>query len=367
MDIGSLPTILDVVDQISSLENQLVLPHISQVPSPDIYDEGRFAYVSESGDRSIQHLMPTSQSPFIFYRGQSRYYPVCIPTLYRGNNRDTSIIEEDILCNRLRICELALLLSAHPVLMEVGQNTFVNHVTLAQHYGLPTEYLDLTNSKWVAAFFACTSYNYDTDTYHPVGRDYYEGYGVMYISNTLGDVNMRKAFFDKIDVIGYQYFDRPTRQSSFGYRLDKGQNFNDSPFFEKVLFRHDKEASEIVFNMAYRQNRFIPRDSLSMLARKVAESKEVSRAALNLCWGYYYQDKAPHYLDYICRKQGLEIREISSPIVQFSLEELNHEWEVWNEYGREELKSKILRTRPVTTIKLTDLNDKEDAEKVNNA
>lgn len=350
MDIDALPTILDVVERISSIENSLILPNVSQIPSSGYSDEGRYCFVSERQDRSIARLMPMSQSPFRFYRGQSRYHDPCVPSLYRPQKNGKLPGEEDIAANRLKICEFALLLGTHPVFIEVAQNLLVDPVALAQHYGLTTEYLDITNCKWVAAFFACTGYDYGSDTYYPVGRDYGEGYGVMYISKGFEDGKVMEEFFDKNGVIGYQFFARPTKQSSFGFRMEMGEDFNASPYFEKVFFRHDQEASDLVFEMSYRQNRFIPKDPLSKLSRRIAESNEVTRAALSLCLSMYYPDREPAFLQRVCERYGWSVQE--APAVSFSSEELAADWMRWDEYGREELNSRLLPIIPVTTVDL---------------
>ena len=348
-EIDALPTILDVVEQISAKENQLALQMASTVPTVQFYDEGRYSFVSDSKNHNIVRLMPTSQTPFLFYRGQSRYHEYCFPTLYRGKKKGELPLEEDVASNRIKICEFALLLNSHPVFREVANNTQVDAVALAQHYGLPTEYLDITNSKWVAAFFASTRYEGATDSYYPVGRDYREGYGVMYITKEAEHL-LSEAFFEKNEVIGYQYFERPSKQSSFGFRLDKGEDFNKLPYFDQVFFRHDLEASNIVYNMAYRQNRFVPKDELSKLARKIAESKEVTRFALFRCWEIYYQDKEPSYLDEVCANKGWKIREDNQPIAMFDDAVLAADWKKWNEFGREDLKSRILPLMAVTSV-----------------
>lgn len=347
MDVDALPTILDVVEKISAIENGFALSRVSEVPSSRFYDEGRYNYVSERNNRDVVHLMPTSQSPFTFFRGQSRFHEPCIPSLFRGKIKGENATEGDIAAHRIKICEFAKLLSTHHVFAEVSRNILVEPVALAQHYGLTTEYLDITNSKWVAAFFACTRYDYDTDTYHPVGRDYEEGYGVMYITNFHAKGVFPEEFFEKNGVIGYQYFERPTKQSSFGFRMKNGEDFNTSPYFDKIFFRHDLEASRIVYSMSYNQNRFIPRDALSKLAREIDQSREVTREALFSCWMNYYQDKLPEFLDRVCAAKAWTIREDNAPIVAFSEEQLQVDWKEWNEFGRADLKSRILPIVPV--------------------
>lgn len=229
----------------------------------------------------------------------------------------------------------------------------VNPVTLAQHYGLATEYLDITNSKWVAAFFAATRYDWETDSYLPVGRDYEEGYGVMYISKDFSTGELPEEFFDKNGVIGYQYFARPTKQSSFGYALEKREDFNDSPYFDKFFFRHDLEASTIVYNMSYRQNRFIPKDVLSQLARKISESKEVTRQALYMCRCHYYSDKDSRFLEEVCSLKGWEIREDNAPIAEFSEDVIAKDWNDWMVYGRKDIEMRTLPIRPVTVLDIS--------------
>lgn len=348
-EIDVLPTIMEVVEQISAMENHTMLQMASTIPTMQFYDEGRYSFVSDSKNHNIVRLMPVSPTPFLYFRGQSRYHDPCVPTLYRGKKKGELPPEEDVAGNRIKICEFAMLLNTHPVFCEVLRNTQVDAVALAQHYGLPTEYLDLTNSKWVAAFFASTRYDSATDTYYPVGRDYKEGYGVMYVTNTAGH-KFPEEFFEKNQVIGYQYFERPSKQSSFGFKMDKGEDFNNNPFFDKVFFKHDIEASTIVYNMAYRQNRFVPKDELSKLARKIAESKEVTRMALFHCWQVYYQDKDPAYLDEVCAKKGWKVREDAQQIVKFDDAVLAADWKKWNEFGREDLKSRILPLIAVTSV-----------------
>lgn len=351
-EIDALPTILDVVEQISKMENDMLLRNgVTVFPGDAFQDEGRYAFVSETWNRNVVRLMPVSPTPYTYFRGQSRFYEQCKPSLFRMNAKGELPSEKDIAYNRIKICEFEMLLATHPVFCELSHNISVNPVALAQHYGMTTEYLDITNSKWVAAFFASTRYDYDTDTYHPVGRDYGEGYGVMYISKPYEYGDVDGEFFQKNVVIGFQYFERPTRQSSFGYKMQAEEDLNESPYFEKVFFRHDLEASRIVFYMSYKQKRFIPKDSLSRLARQIAESNQVTRRALERCLQMCYRDKDMAYLEDVCAAKGLDIRDDNKPMAEFSQEELELDWKAWNEFGRADLESRILPIRYVSDWK----------------
>lgn len=350
-EIDALPTILDVVEDISKIENGQILPMVSTVPSSPYFDEGRYNFVSEYDNRRIAHLMPTSQSPFTFFRGQSRYYAPCIPSLYRDHEMGNLPFEVEIAANRIKIAEFSLMLREHRVFAEVCHNTSVNVVTLAQHYGLTTEYLDITNSKWVAAFFAATGYDYETDTYYPVGRDYHDGYGVLYVSKSL-DGKLPDEFYKRNVVIGYQYFARPTKQSSFGFKMAAGEDFNENAFFDKVFFRHDIEASRIVFYMSYQQSRFIPQDTLSRLARQIRESNVVTRQALSHCREEFYTDKDASFLDRVCAAKGWSIREDNILIAHYPKDELAAEWESWDKYGRKDIQERTLPLIAVSRFNL---------------
>lgn len=351
-EIDALPTILDVVEQISKMENDMLLRNgVTILPGDAYQDEGRYTFVSETWNRNVVRLMPVSSTPYTYYRGQSRFYEQCVPSLFRKNAKGELPDEADVAYNRIKICEFEMLLATHPVFCELSNHISVNPVALAQHYGLTTEYLDITNSKWVAAFFAATRYDYDTDTYYPVGSDYGEGYGVMYISKPYEKGDVKNEFFAKNVVIGYQYFERPTKQSSFGYKMQRSEDFNKSPYFGKVFFRHDLEASKIVFDMSYKQRRFIPKDSLSRLARIIAESNEVTRRALERCMQMCYRDRDIAYLENVCEAKGVNIREDNRPVAEFSQEELETDWKAWDEFGRADLESRILPIRAMMAVR----------------
>ena len=327
-EIDALPTILDVVEQISKMENDMLLRNgVTIFPGDAFQDEGRYAFVSETWNRNVVRLMPVSPTPYTYYRGQSRFYDQCQPSLFRKNAQGDLPSEVDIAYNRIKICEFELLLATHPVFCELSHTISVNPVALAQHYGLTTQ---IPGSIYVAV----------------------EKHGVMYISKPYENGDAKDEFFAKNIVIGYQYFERPTKQSSFGYKMQSGENFNDSPYFERVFFRHDLVASQIVFDMSYKQRRFIPKDSLSRLARQIAESNEVTRRALERCIQMCYRDKDMIYLENVCAAKGVTIREDNRPVAEFGQEGLTKDWEEWNKFGRADLESRILPIRAMTTMKI---------------
>lgn len=74
-EIDALPTILDVVEQISKMENDMLLRNgVTIFPGDTFQDEGRYAFVSEAWNRNVVRLMPVSPTPYTYYRGQSDFY-----------------------------------------------------------------------------------------------------------------------------------------------------------------------------------------------------------------------------------------------------------------------------------------------------
>ena len=61
-EIDEMPTIMDVVEQISALENKLALHFVSQIPSPSHLDEGRYSFVSDRDNHMVVRLMPMSRT-----------------------------------------------------------------------------------------------------------------------------------------------------------------------------------------------------------------------------------------------------------------------------------------------------------------
>lgn len=105
---------------------------------------------------------PTPFQPL--YRGQSSYYERCLPSLYRRKWSDSQKLERLV-----QIEDFKTILNDNPEIKdEIEGGLAVNYIGLAQHYGIETNVIDLTNSFGVAAFFATSDYDSLTQTYRPV-------------------------------------------------------------------------------------------------------------------------------------------------------------------------------------------------------
>ena len=133
-------------------------------------------------------IKPTLAHNRFLYRGQSQFFDVCVPSLFRNKE---NIAKRQFVSDIIQLDELEVLLRQHPLvrLFEDGfylLNDFfrfkVDYVGLSQHYYNNTPKLDLTSDMDVAKFFAVTWFNMDTDRYEK-----YTGseLGVLYITTWL--------------------------------------------------------------------------------------------------------------------------------------------------------------------------------------
>lgn len=329
-EISQLPTILDVLEQISSDENA---SRIQDAIAPTFLDEGRYIAVSDKNNRSVVMLSPAGGFEH-YYRGQNKFHDPCIPNIFREKDA------EKIAINRIKAHEFMHLISTHPVIQEINSSICrIDGLAIAQHYELNTNILDITSNKWIAAFFACTQYV--NGQYLPVDENFEDGYGVMYVSRP----EYTHDIIERTRVIGYQYFPRPSKQAAYGYEMSDSDNFNDSPFFNKIEFRHNKSASEWVYAMSYNQKRFFPDDILAQKAIEIKESNYVTHEAVRMCWCDDYEGYKPTYLPDLCKKHGIDIGH--EPQTIFSAEEIAHDLEYWNTEERTRLRNSIFSFPPV--------------------
>ena len=338
-EIDKLPTILDLIDELSVEENNRSLQRERNIPFDEHFDEGRYMVVGAGQYRELPMLMPMSPTPFTFFRGQNKYYSPSYASLFRQERT-----EDELAILRLKTAEFGRLLQSHYAYADLNRNFFVDYVAVAQHYGLETEFMDITNNKWIAAFFSTTRYDEQTKQYYPVGRDYEDGYGVLYVTKP----NIEKTdFFKEQTVIGFCYFERPSRQFSFGYRMNGKEDFDRLHYFEKRFFRHDIDCSNIIFATTAHQNRVIPNDELSQLAEGIKKGNTVSELALKICVRDFYPNGEAFLRD-VCRRNHITIG--MEPTVKFA--NMEEEWKEWFNIGRVELQQHILPMYAVTTVKI---------------
>lgn len=240
-----------------------------------------------SSDNVTAKLMPGPEfNPFL-YRGQTRRYAPCRPSIYR----DDSTFNANIFIKWMKLVLFKNIMSLHLAISEFKKATIcgyrlsVNYEGLAQHYGLDTELMDFTSCPWTAAFFACTKYDEATRKYYPI-EDIDEN-GIFYRLN----LKKIKGFNpETVDIIGVQPLRRPIAQKAFSFRVKFGEDLHRTNGIEYQMFKHDSKAATKIYE------RFEGGDvlfSFCPVARMVSEistqkvfSEDILGETLNMCRGH---------------------------------------------------------------------------------
>ncbi len=341
--IGKLPTIMDVLDRLSYGEEKWALEKSPlRMLMPGYAQEGMFEIVE--GPNGMGRLIPCSLSYNDYYRGESGYHKPCKPSLYRKGMTDDCIFHE-----RLKACELELLIEDYPLtdIFKSGLQVNLNNgqviplrlkidvEALAQHYGIKTDLLDLTVDKFVAAFFATTTYRYGK--YYPIEPDE-PTYGViyMYVDNPFGENDM---YSKHMRVVGLQPFSRPGEQAGFVLRLGKNEDFRKKAW-QKIKFRQDKDMSWLIFNYTNRADKLFPKSILEKKADAIINSQFYSVKAFELCKARYFPEVDNQVLLGYVKKLRLKLKDF--PPVRFSDSEKKQVLKEWDEKGLDEFRNKVI-------------------------
>lgn len=335
-----LPTIIEVLEYLSAIENANMRKNLRDGGGmQDMFREGKYIEVSDQAWTNIPKLYPCSQSTFTLMRGQSDYHKMCYPSLYRPQMKMTDA--DSFLISRLQASEFIAVMVAHPVVQALNRICKVEFMAVAQHYGFPTEYIDITNQKWVAVFFACTKYI--NGTYIPYNPGKEKKIGVVYVENlSVGSMSP-----SNVKALGFHYFERPTRQNAMVYQMKKGENFDLEPFFRRIVFRHDAAASKFVYKMAYNQLRYFPKDCWADIANQIRKSDyPLSKSAIDISRHFGVTQTDDEIYD-ILRQYKMAYTDDIMPQVMPDKKLIDWECKVWNEYTYPHLQRSVLPTIPV--------------------
>jgi len=271
-------------------------------------------------------LIPTSLDPAFLFRGQRGIWSQCLPTLYRKK-----LTEDEYILERLRTVEFINVLKGYPQVKDFEkENIRVDYLGLAQHYGMKTEVLDLTNSLDVALFFAMLNPSDDGRSYQ-VPEDDKEHIGYVYVTDTMetgGGGNAPHSLFDgKLSAIGMQPFYRPGSQRGFGLHLKAGETFNALLY----SFSYTKEDAELVLKEFMNGDTLWHSDEISETARTINEGKTFSYQALNECLKTYYGGTNKMRREYVNHLKSLGYEFVKEPEWMIGL---NQETELKREYLR---------------------------------
>lgn len=145
------------------------------------------------------------------------------------------------------------------------QRIFVDDMALAQHYGVPTGYIDLTQCAEVALFFATCAYR--NGQWQPVQ----EGRGILYRVQT-------SAVPDRIKPIGLQPFPRPSEQWAWTLETRLGEDFETFPYLQQIEFDHDESVGSEMLSRCSGGADLFPPDVMARVASSILATQQLPEA-----------------------------------------------------------------------------------------
>jgi hypothetical protein len=225
------------------------------------------------------------------FRGENSLFPESLPSLRR---KTAAMDQEEAdlyrFVNAMRISNFTRFLQSKKIVQE-WTCCDVNYLALAQHYGLETDLLDLTNDFFIALFFATTIYEPAAKTYRPIGEEDLKNgheFGVIFCApdwtvdffQPMPSVDWsfrhpeivddsQKVALDsgELDSIAFQIGQQPlmrcSAQSGYVFPLRRGKPLQENGYFEKLRFRQSPALSRYVFDLCERGRLVFPQEGLT--------------------------------------------------------------------------------------------------------
>lgn len=209
-----------------------------------------------------------AESSVGLFRGQIDVYSPCYSKAYRGFplvKRPRELSEEfrvRFLASQAKTLWYVFLLQKHPAIHYAKtRDIIMNPFAIAQHYGMSTPYLDLTQSIEIASFFACCERRDNTWQPKLTGKGVVYSFVPMSASNSIGLV----TFF------------RPVLQKAWFTFLPFGIDFEKLPHVEKFVFNHTLEGSRHCLELFNAGKDLFPEDPAADIAKDIVTSGSIPK------------------------------------------------------------------------------------------
>jgi hypothetical protein len=176
------------------------------------------------------------------------------------------IDQAKLLVNVIRSWWFAESLKLHPAMKwAMSENISVDSIAVGQHYGIPTGYMDVTESVAVAAFFATCAWR--NNQWTPVES----GEGILY---RLAWAQVTEIA-GRVRPIGLQPFPRPREQWAWTIALHLSEDFESIPYLQSVRFTHSPRVSHQIFEMFDGGAKLFPPDVMHDAAVAINSATEL--------------------------------------------------------------------------------------------
>lgn len=261
-----------------------------------------------------------------YYRGENAYYRSSKPSCFRNLGvGDTAVVNQYV--RTLQMTEFSIWLNSLSFINKWPYGD-VFHGAIAQHYGIPTNGMDVTSDLRTALFFACCKY--ENGTWRPLKDSEFESpdsraevksmggdsrYGLLF--NLSADISSISSFVSNDDLhitsvtpIGIQPFVRCAAQSGFIIEAGPSYDMYKDYGFNMCKFRLSRHICDWIFQeMDSGQKIYAPElcNSIDDIVMNIKNLKCFSKAAFDIFKEYYHKDEDRDVILNLLHEHGYEI------------------------------------------------------------
>jgi len=263
-----------------------------------------------------------------YYRGERCRYGSSKPTIHRyaPENKNEQFLYYFI--SNMRITAFTEFIKQLNI-VKGWKSSIVLFEALAQHYGIATDFLDITNSLETALFFACCKY--ENEKWRPLEKSDFINeqtkYGVIFKAK-------RDELFgsNRLLPIGFQPLMRCHRQHAYILAMDNQEDLYSDRQFVAYQFEHDENFCKEIFELSLMGEKVFPNYESLALSKAVScinEAKCFSEKIFDMTYSFIYN--FPYIDSFITKNElilwlnrnGVEIND--TPIIsQTHIDKINN-------------------------------------------
>jgi hypothetical protein len=327
-------------------------------------------FVVDYGDSKVNNYLITQGRKRYYFRGENAYFGSSKASYFRDFSVNSNNDKLKIIIRQLRIFNLKRFLSLFDIATHWPVD--VNAHAIAQHYGFPTNLLDITSDLDVALFFACCKYDRVTKRWLPLSRCDYEFYDSRkWIADKGGDSRYAVLYrglaeiidwayyaeaagitISKVMPIGYQPFMRCSFQCGYTLRTDYRYDMYKDSTFEKFRIRLTAELCEMIYDKMEQGQKIYPHDGLyecEDILENIRNTKSFCLCDLEPTCKQFWPDAPVVYIRQKLESEGFKFNEYEKEYSPKRIRRLNGKW---NKVNFRDLYGFSLQFRPIICVQL---------------